>query len=350
MAQIIARGFAVGTARLLIHQSSGVGVRDYTALAEKASRVVEDLTGLELDLPSFAIEGVDRRGWAEHNIDSYAALIERLTPPNRPGSAGMAELNAVALGGLLGSFAGKVLGQYDPAFAISSPAIWMVDENIDHFAHRAQLDADEVALWVLVHELTHRAQFHAVGWFRERLLALMTQLFTASTISPIDLLGEVFARLRGLSSSQSVDVTTLFLPERLRSVAREATTIMTVAEGHAEWVMRQVSREIIPHRDEFERTIDERRQTTGVAKIVAQLTGIASKRSQYSLGLHFFEAIAAEDGDAPRRVFASPDGLPTTNELTDPGRWVRRMSCNGNGVATHAASLAGRPSGKRGLR
>jgi len=329
MAQIIARGFAVGTAKLLIHQSSGVETRDYSALAEKASKVVEDLTGLELDLTSFAIEGVDRRGWAERNIDSYAALIERLTPSNRPGSAGMAELNAVALAALLSNFAGKVLGQYDPAFAISSPAIWMVDENIDQFAHRAQLDADEVALWVLVHELTHRAQFHGVDWFRERLLALMAQLFAASTISPVDLLSEVFARLRGLSSNQPVDVTTLFLPERLRSVAREATTIMTVAEGHAEWVMRQVSREVIPHRDEFERTIDERRQATGVSKIVRQLTGIASKRSQYSVGLHFFEAIAAEDNDSPRRVFASPDGLPVANELTDPGLWLRRM---GNSV------------------
>jgi coenzyme F420 biosynthesis associated uncharacterized protein len=325
MAQIIARGFAVGTAKLLIHQSSAPGARDYHALAERASKVVEGLTGLELDLGSLEIEGVGRQRWAEHNIDSYSALIERLTPPNRPGSVGMAELNAVALGALLGSFAGKVLGQYDPAFAISTPAVWMVDENIDQLAHRAQLDADEVALWVLVHELTHRAQFHGVGWFRERLLALMTQLFAVSTISPVDLLSEVFARLRGFSSNQPVDVTTLFLPEKLRSIAREATTIMTVAEGHAEWVMRQVSRDIIPHRDEFERTIDERRQTNGVTKIIAQITGIASKRRQYSVGLHFFEAIAAKDANAPRLVFASPDGLPVADELTDPVRWLRRM-------------------------
>lgn len=325
MAQIIARSFAVGTARLLIQRSNAPLSRNYRPLAQRASKVVEDLTGLDLDLDSLEIEGVDRQMWAERNIDSYSALIERLTPSNRPGSAGMAELNAVALGGLLANFASKVLGQYDPAFANDSPAVWMVDENIDEFANRARLDPDEVALWVLVHELTHRAQFHGVEWFRGRLLTLMTQLFAASTISPVDLLGEVFARLRGLGQGQPIDVMSLFLPEQLRSVAQEATTIMTVAEGHAEWVMRQVSREVIPHLDEFERTIDERRRATGVAKIIGQVTGIASKRNQYAVGLHFFEAIAAEDSHAPRLVFASPEGLPLAHELIDPSRWLRRM-------------------------
>ncbi|WP_298347222.1 zinc-dependent metalloprotease [Ferrimicrobium sp.] len=326
MAEVVARRIASTTAKLLIHQSAGHTDRDYQRLAATASRVVHELTGLELDLGTLTIEGVDREGWAERNINSYAGLIERLTPPSRLSSIGMAELNAVALGALLGGFASKVLGQYDPAFAVGSPAVWMVDENINRFAAHAQLDADEVALWVLVHELTHRAQFHGVPWFRERLLELMGQLFRASTISPIDLVGEVLARLRGLGSGEPIDVATLFLPERLRAVAKEATTMMTVAEGHAEWVMRQVSTEVIPHRDAFEDVIDERRQAAGLGKIVAQFSGIASKRRQYSVGLQFFQAIAEADERAPQRVFNTPDGLPTADELTDPACWLRRMS------------------------
>ncbi|WP_298210329.1 zinc-dependent metalloprotease [Ferrimicrobium sp.] len=325
MAEVIARRFALTTAKLLIHQSSEHSLRDYRELSSTASRVVHDLTNLDLGPETLVVEGVDREGWAERNINSYAALIDRLAP-SRSSSIGMAELNAVALGALLGSFAGKVLGQYDPAFAVATPAVWMVDENIDHFAGQAELDPDEVALWVLVHELTHRAQFYGVPWFRDRLLELMGQLFKASTISPVDLVGEVFARLRGLGSGEPIEVSTLFLPERLRSVAKEATTMMTVAEGHAEWVMRQVSKDIIPYREEFERVIDERRQSTGVAKIVSQFSGIASKRRQYSVGLRFFEVIATEDRHAPQRVFASPNGLPQVGELDDPSRWLRRMT------------------------
>jgi len=341
MATVIARQFAVTTAKVFAQrgssfQSPPAGLRDYRGAALVAADVVERITGFALDPSSLVIEGVDRQGWAERNIDSYAALIQELTPRDRPNSIGMAELNGVALGILLGNFSGKVLGQYDPAFVTGSPAVWMVDDNVDRFAHNASLDPDEVALWVLVHELTHRGQFHGVPWFRERLLGLMTQLFRASSISPVDLLGDLFARLRGLGSGQPVDVATLLLPERLRSVAQDATTIMTVAEGHAEWVMRQVPTTVVPHREAFEGAIDARRNASGVAKLVAELSGLASKRSQYSLGLRFFEAIAEVDVEAPRRVFSAPPALPTAEELREPTRWLRRMSLDG--------APAGRPS------
>jgi uncharacterized protein (DUF2342 family) len=154
----------------------------------------------------------------------------------------------------------------------------------------------------------------------------MSELFIASTISPIDLLGEVFVRLRGMAANEPLDLATLLLPERLRAVAQEATTIMTVAEGHAEWVMRQVSTTTIPHRDDFERVIDERRRTTGFSRLFAQVSGIASKRSQYSAGLRFFEAIARADPESPRRVFRGCEGLPTAAEIKEPTLWLRRMT------------------------
>ncbi|MEX6429680.1 MAG: zinc-dependent metalloprotease [Ferrimicrobium sp.] len=325
MATIVARQLAISTAKLLLRGASGTSRRDYSTIASAAAEVVAGLTGLELDIASVTIEGVNRQEWAQYNIDSYTTLLDHLAPSGRPTSVGVAELNAVALGVLLGTFASKVLGQYEPAFVSAQPRVWMVDENIDNFAEQADLNANEVALWVLVHELTHRAQFYGVPWFRSRIVELMTQLFAASTMSPIDLVGEVFARLRGLGAGQSLDISTLLLPERLRAVAQEATSMMTVAEGHAEWVMRQVPKELIPHRDAFETAIDARRQTGGIAKVIAQVSGLTAKRSQYSRGLHFFEVLAEVDAEAPRRVFAEPRGLPTADELAEPKRWLMRM-------------------------
>ena len=94
---------------------------------------------------------------------------------------------AVELGTLLGWMSGRVLGQYD---------LLLVDEadggtssttsgpTCSAWSSASASRPDEFRLWVLLHEVTHRAQFTGVPWLAPHFLGLVDQALTVADPTP----------------------------------------------------------------------------------------------------------------------------------------------------------------------
>jgi uncharacterized protein (DUF2342 family) len=60
-------------------------------------------------------------------------------------------------------------------------------------------------------------------------------------------------------------------------------------------------------------------------RVLDRLLGMEMKLRQYETGRRFFDAVAADRGDAGvREAWESPVIAPTSAELADPAAWLRR--------------------------
>ena len=61
-------------------------------------------------------------------------------------------------------------------------------------------------------------------------------------------------------------------------------------------------------------------------RAILRITGMDLKMEQYKRGERFVSAIARSAGpSALRRLWESPDTLPTSEEIETPERWVARV-------------------------
>ena len=62
-------------------------------------------------------------------------------------------------------------------------------------------------------------------------------------------------------------------------------------------------------------------------KLLEALGGIDMKRQQYVIGKGFCEAVWAHGGPgALAPVWRGPEWMPTLDELSEPDRWISRVS------------------------
>ncbi len=296
---------------------------DLVDLVNEVVPVVASQSGLDVGHSSLSFANLSRRSWAERNARSYAALLERLYPEGVP--AGAAELSGALLGAVLAALCPRVLGQYLPGGPDEEPLLVLVGQNVARLAEAAGAPYDVVARWVLAHELTHRAQFYSAPWLLELLYGAMAEILRARPATPVDAL---MALLRSLGDDQrrgEFGPLELVLPERAAEALAKVSAVMSVVEGHADWVMRTLPAGVVPGDDDLARVVDQRRRARGLARLVARILGFDQKVRQYERGRAFFEAIEREDPGASREVFADPASLPTLDELDDPTRWLARV-------------------------
>ena len=144
---------------------------------------IEDVTGLRSAAGTASADLIDRPTWVRANITSFRQLLEPVLSKlatQRPTSGFAAgalnswsqQVAGAELGTLLGWMGGRVLGQYDvlvrgdAADAGGDGAVYLVGPNLATLEQRFGFDPIEFRTWVLVHELTHRAQFTGVPWMR----------------------------------------------------------------------------------------------------------------------------------------------------------------------------------------
>ncbi|MHB8189601.1 MAG: zinc-dependent metalloprotease [Ferrimicrobium sp.] len=331
MTEPISIPIATKAARLLVRvdkESPRLGVPVSGVEVRQAVAVVHAITGLDCDETSLRVTQVDRLEWVQLNLRSYNRLLAGV--PQQPISNGIREFNSAALGVVLGVLSGRVLGQYLPAFSAGpeEAGIVLVSENLTKLSATYGFDPEQFRLWVLIHEMTHRAQFVGVPWFERGVYSLIGELLGLRQPKLPELIMEVLERLVRAGSLAEVDLSTLFIPLRAKGVMDRLTTTMTVAEGHGEWVMRQVPLDTIPDRQRFEDELDRRRRQTPVMRVIAAATGLRAKQKQYSRGLAFFRGIEEFVPLSARDVFRDSDCLPTSPELVDPRRWVERVIGN----------------------
>jgi coenzyme F420 biosynthesis associated uncharacterized protein len=285
-------------------------------------------------LPPATARLLSRGHWADANLESMLVLIEPLLTRmedrigNRPGArfARMASGPAlgVQIGTVLGFLSRHVLGQYD--LIVGDPhEVWFIGPNLVQTERRFGFVPRDFRLWVVLHELTHRAQFEGTPWLREHFLGMVRDLLGSLEVDARVLLSRAIEASRQPNSDP--------LPFRMlepeqRAVFERLQAFMTVIEGHGNFVMDRIGEDVIPTQDRMRRTLRDVHASSGpTARFVSKLLGLDLKRRQYEEGQRFFDHIFAGGGSgAVRSAFASPDALPTMEELRAPDAWVRRTA------------------------
>ncbi|HEX7355760.1 MAG TPA: zinc-dependent metalloprotease [Mycobacteriales bacterium] len=319
-------------------------VRDLRSLALDALGHVSAFTGLTPD-PALRTSTVvvDRGRWAAQNVAGLQTVLGPLVAkalaaregsgPNPVVTAVGRKVTAVEVGTVLSFLASKVLGQYEVFLppADGDGRLSLVAPNIVQVERALAVDPRDFRMWVALHEQTHHLQFTAVPWLRPHLLALVDRLAGTTDLDP----GRLLARLRSAvreirdGADRPGGVLTLLQTPEQRAVVADAQALMTVLEGHADFVMDAVGPAVVPSVALIRSRFEQRRRRAGspVQVVLRKLLGLDAKLAQYRVGGAFFRTVHAEGGaEAVAAVFADPAHLPTSAELTEPATWLRRVA------------------------
>ncbi|BCJ65953.1 zinc-dependent metalloprotease [Polymorphospora rubra] len=313
-------------------------VADLRRLTDEAAGHVAEYTGLRSLVAHPPVRIVDRRDWAAVNIaglsEVITPLVNRLSGDKQPGAltdAVGSRLTGVQAGTVLAYLSGRVLGQYE-VFSADPGQLLLVAPNIVEVERKLQADPRDFRLWVCLHEVTHRTQFTAVPWMRGHFFGEVQAFVDASQAGGDNLLDRVRRGVATLSDSvrnpdSRASVLDIVQTPGQRAVLDRLTALMTLLEGHAEFVMDGVGPEVIPSVGEIRARFNRRREAGNpVEKAIRKLLGIDVKMRQYAEGRKFVHGVVDQVGMAGfNKIFSSPLTLPRLDELGDPGAWVARV-------------------------
>ncbi|NEY32290.1 coenzyme F420 biosynthesis-associated protein [Streptomyces sp. PRKS01-65] len=317
-------------------------VRGFTRLATDAAH----------DTPVLV---VDRAGWIRANVAGFREILRPLLDKmqqRRGGTPGGAVLGAlggkvtgVELGMLLSFLASRVLGQYEtfapatrelPAGENGGGRLLLVAPNIVHVERELDVDPHDFRLWVALHEETHRTQFTAVPWLRDHLEGEIQAFLAETDVDPMTLLERVReaaqtlagGRPEGEEDDGGRSLVELVQSPAQREILGRLTAVMSLLEGHADFVMDGVGPAVVPTVGEIREKFQQRR-AQGASRLdlaLRKLLGLDAKLKQYRDGERFVRAVVDEVGmDGFNRVWTSPNTLPTRTEIAKPADWVARV-------------------------
>lgn len=307
------------------------------SLATAAAAAVEPVratTGMVADPAANRTVVVDRGAWIESNVAGMRVVtesLERRVDQGARTSVG-AKAAGVQIGAMLSWVATKVLGQYEAITAPGEPGrLLLVVPNIVSAEHELDVPAQDFRMWVCLHEETHRVQFGAVPWLEDHFRAEIDTFLAEVDLSNAEALRRVGAVsvavwqvLRGASGASIIDAAQ---SPAQRVVFERMTALMSLLEGHADFVMDEVGPQVVPSLDRIRRRFDARRQTPGaVDGLLRRLMGMDAKLKQYTDGRRFVSGVVDQVGMAGfNQVWTGPATLPTTAEIADPAAWVERV-------------------------
>ncbi|HEY5495064.1 MAG TPA: zinc-dependent metalloprotease [Candidatus Limnocylindrales bacterium] len=316
------------------------------AYAAAMARVVPALEkALGVPLPGIVdrVAVVDRAGWVEANLVTFAdlfgklenGLIDQLVPQGAGlVKASMALANRWVttrqLAFLLGFMGQRVLGQYDLALlsAEAEPGqLLFVEENIRATAAALRVDVAPFRTWIALHETTHAFEFEAHPWLRPYLAERLDRQLRAFSRSTSSLGGDATKALgRALRGGDGHWLERLMSDEQ-RTLFRETQAVMSLLEGFGDHVMDSVGKDLVPGVETISARFHARRASrTPMERAILRITGMDLKMEQYARGERFVAGIERLGGPvALRRLWDGPETLPRADELDHPERWTRRV-------------------------
>ena len=332
----------VGPGPETTREEAAAVVRELHEAAATAVAHVEALTGLHPvaggPVPEVAV--VDRPGWLSANTAGMAALLDPLVEAlaerqkSRPGPLATAigsRATGVQAGGVLAFLASRVLGQYE-VFGTGGRLL-LVAPNIVDTERKLGVDPSDFRLWVCLHEVTHQLQFTAVPWLKDHLESLIADFVDATDLSPDvlrdrlqDVLRSVVDAARG-GDGDSQGLMALVRDPEQRAILDQVTAVMSLVEGHAEFVMDGVGPDVVPSVRTLRKRFAQRRKGRGpLDRVLRRLLGLEQKMKQYAEGRIFVSGVVELAGmEGFNKVWAGPANLPRIEELTAPARWVERV-------------------------
>jgi coenzyme F420 biosynthesis associated uncharacterized protein len=327
-------------------------VADLRRYAEVAQAHVRDYTGLVADGGASTVVVIDRPGWIQANAAGFRTVLEPLIDklasqrgePSQAVSSVGSRVTGVQTGTLLAFLATKVLGQYElfPPYGQSgveaTPGrLLLVAPNIVSAEREMAVDPSDFRLWVCLHEETHRVQFGAVPWLRDHVMSEVRAFVDATDVDR----AAMARRLRAAASAAYDAIRAGTDPEAegggslveavqtpaQREILERITALMSVLEGHADFVMDGVGPQVIPTVAEIRAKFQRRRKEVGRAEqVLRRLLGIEAKMRQYRDGERFVRGVVDEAGMVGfNRIWERAENLPSRDELGHPADWVSRV-------------------------
>ncbi len=351
-------------------------VAELRGLTAVVQQPVRELTGLTSQDSAGPVAVVDRPGWIRANVGGFRVVLEPLAEKLAergnvvPGAGSVvssvgSRVTGVQAGLILAYLSARVLGQYElflppgeggtarPASGTGAGGtagngasangtsaqgvaqgvgrLTLVAPNIVMVERELGVDPHDFRRWVCLHEETHRVQFTSVPWLRGYVQGMMTDFLLASDLDP----GAILERLRAAASAVAGAVRggdgeslmeAMQSPEQ-RALLDKLTAVMTLVEGHGDYVMDAVGPQVVPSVAEIMERFNARRGSAGRAEqILRRILGIDLKMKQYAEGSRFVRTVVEEAGMAGfNTVWTSPETLPTRAELSSPADWLARV-------------------------
>ena len=354
-------------------------------LRQQAAAVAEpvrEVTGLPGDDDGGKVAIVDRPGWIKANITGFEVVLDPLVehmqeigaapPMGSVLTAVGSRVTGMQAGLILAYLASRVLGQYElflppdpdvPAEDAPPGRLTLVAPNIVMVERELGVDPTDFRRWVCLHEETHRTQFTSVPWLRPYVQRQMTEFLLASDLDPASILNRLRAAADAVSGAvrggDGASLIEAMQSQRQREILDRLTSVMTLVEGHGDYVMDAVGPAVVPSVEQIRAKFNARRTsgTNRLEQAIRRILGIDLKMRQYQQGAAFVRAVVSEAGmETFNRVWTSPETLPTKEEITSPRLWLERVagspfgatqleSPGQNGIAGHAAADGAAASG-----
>ena len=333
-------------------------VSELRDLAGAVQQPVYEVTGMSAgpggSLGRVAV--VDRPGWIRANVDGFRVVLEPLVEQLRERSSGSdgssgsrspgsvmtavgSRVTGIQAGLILAYLSSRVLGQYElflppeasPVDGEQPGRLTLVAPNIVMVERELGVDTHDFRRWVCLHEETHRLQFTAVPWLRDYVQSQMTKFLLASELDPAAILQRLRSAddamagaVRGGDGGSLIDA--VATPAQ-REIMDRLTAVMTLVEGHGDYVMDAVGPQVVPSVAQIRERFSARRGSQGrIEQTIRRILGIDLKMKQYAEGSRFVNMVVEEVGmPAFNQVWTSPDTLPTKAEFAHPHEWVERV-------------------------
>ncbi|MFG2194822.1 zinc-dependent metalloprotease [Streptomyces sp. NPDC048639] len=304
---------------------------------------------------------VDRPGWVRANVAGFRQILKPLLEKmeerrNGPPGGGVlgavgGKVTGVELGMLLSFLASRVLGQYEtfapagrdlPASQNGGGRLLLVAPNIVHVERELDVQPHDFRLWVCLHEETHRTQFSAVPWLRDHIEGEIQAFLAETEIDPSTLLERLREAAQSLTGNRPESpsdggrsIVELVQTPAQREILARLTAVMSLLEGHADYVMDGVGPQVVPSVAEIREKFQKRR-ASGAGRLdqaLRKLLGLDAKLRQYRDGERFVRSVVDEVGIAGfNRVWTSPNTLPTKAEIAEPAEWIARVHRKSDGA------------------
>jgi coenzyme F420 biosynthesis associated uncharacterized protein len=309
---------------------------DVAEVVGEADKLVAELTGLSLNGGPGSRPWVMTRGeWIDQNLRAFELVLEpvarKLLEKNGGGSGGLRRrVLAFQFGAILGYLSRRVLGQYDLFLpADDRDLVYFVGPNIIGLERKHRFSKRDFRLWLALHEVTHRLQFEAVPWLRGYVGDLVGTYLDTIEVDARKLLERLRHALEEMrSGTHQRDLGILFAlmsPEQ-RETFRRMQALMSLLEGHGNYVMERLSEGRVRGAERMQRTLQSRRRQPGFGRVVQRAVGLDVKVRQYDIGARFVSEASSLGGDRGfALVWERPENLPTLEEIAHPEDWVLRV-------------------------
>jgi putative hydrolase len=213
--------------------------------------------------------------------------------------------------------------------------------NLDEFGNEWSLPADDLRLWICLHEIAHHAVL-GVPHVRARFEALLTEYTTKFRNDPraleehlgdLDLTGgpESMARIQQALGEPGALLGAIQSPEQ-RALLPRLEALVAVVVGVVDHVMDEVGTKLISSYGMLTEALRRRRVETAEAdRFVERLLGLELTQGVYDRGAAFVDGVIERAGrDGLARLWEGDAMLPSPPEVDAPGLWLARIDLPGD--------------------